>query len=252
MTGSKVALVTGSGKRRIGSYVAEALAARGYALALHYRTSAAEAAEAVAQYRRRDVEVEAFQADLTNEVAVKSLIAQTLNQFGRIDVLVNCAAVWGRKKLEHISAEDVRGQFEANTLGTFLCSQHAGLAMVNQPQGGCIINLGDWAIERPYRDYAAYFPSKGAIPTLTRTFAVELGTRNPAVRVNCILPGPVMLPPDLPETERRQAIEATLVKREGKPENVAQAVLFLIDNDFVTGVCLPVDGGRSIFAPDSV
>ena len=86
---------------------------------------------------------------------------------------------------------------------------------------------------------------------MTRNFAVELAARNPAVRVNCILPGPVMLPPDLPEAERRRAIEATLVKREGRPENIAQAVLFFIDNDFVTGVCLPVDGGRTVYAPDT-
>jgi pteridine reductase len=124
--------------------------------------------------------------------------------------------------------------------------------MVRQPEGGCIVTLGDWAIARPYLHYAAYFPSKGAIPTLTRTLAVELGVRNPRVRVNCILPGPVMLPPDLPEAERQQAINATLVKREGSAEHVAHAVLFLIDNDFVTGVCLPVDGGRTVFAPDSV
>src|SRR3989440_5413798 len=124
--------------------------------------------------------------------------------------------------------------------------------MVQQPEGGCIVTMGDWAEARPYLNYAAYFPSKGAIPALTRSLAVELGSRNPAVRVNCVLPGPVMLPLDLPEAVRRQAIEATLVKREGKPENIAQAVLFFLDNDFVTGACLPVDGGRTIFAPDSV
>jgi pteridine reductase len=125
--------------------------------------------------------------------------------------------------------------------------------MVRQAEGGCIINFGDWAEARPYLNYAAYFPSKGAIPTLTRCLAVELGSRNPRVRVNCILPGPVMLPPDLPEAERKQAIDATLVKHEGRPENVAQAVLSLIDNDFVTGVCLPVDGGRTVYAgPGSV
>jgi len=76
--------------------------------------------------------------------------------------------------------------------------------------------------------------------------AVELASRNPRVRVNAVLPGPVMMPRDLPEDVRRQAAEATLVKREGSPANVAQAVLFFIDNDFVTGVCLPVDGGRTI------
>jgi pteridine reductase len=109
--------------------------------------------------------------------------------------------------------------------------------------------LGDWAEARPYPDYAAYFPSKGAVLALTRSLAVELGLRNPKVRVNCILPGPVMLPPDLPEAERRQAINATLVKREGSPENIAQAAVALVENDFITGACLTVDGGRTIYAP---
>jgi pteridine reductase len=103
---------------------------------------------------------------------------------------------------------------------------------------------------RPYRDHAAYFTAKGAIPTMTRTMAVELAARNPRVRVNCVLPGPVMLPPDLPDAERAEAIAGTLVKREGRPENVAHAVEFLLENDFVTGICLPVDGGRSIYAPE--
>jgi pteridine reductase len=252
MSHTKVALVTGSGKRRVGWHVADALAARGYALAVHYRTSAAEAAESVAAFRARGVEAAAFAADLTDESAVRGLIDQVLAHFGRLDVLVNCAAAWQSKKLEDVTAADVRHYFETNTLGTFLCSQRAGLAMVRQPEGGCIVTLGDWAVVRPYLNYAAYFPSKGAIPTLTRCLAVELGSRNPAVRVNCILPGPVLLPPGLPEAERRQAIDATLVKREGSPESIARAVLFFLDNDFVTGVCLPVDGGRTVFAPDSV
>jgi pteridine reductase len=252
MPASRVALITGSGKRRVGSYIADALAERGYALAIHYRNSATEAEESASRFRQRGVEAAAFPADLTVETDVRRLVDQVLQRFGRIDVLVNAAAAWASKKLEDVTADDVRRYFETNTLGTFLCSQLAGLAMVQQPEGGSVINLGDWATVRPYVNYAAYFPSKGAIPTLTRTLAVELGTRNPNVRVNAILPGPVLLPPDLPEEERRQAIEATLVKREGRPENVAQAVLFFVDNDFVTGVCLPVDGGRTIFASDSV
>lgn len=250
MSSRKVALVTGSGKRRVGWHVAEALAGRGYALALHYRSSAAEATESVEAFHKRGVDAEAFGADLTEEKSVKGLVEQTLKKFGRLDVLVNCAASWKSKKLEEVTAADVRFYFETNTLGTFLCCQQAGLAMVAQKEGGNIITLGDWAIERPYLNYAAYFPSKGAIPTLTRTLAVELGTRNPNVRVNCIMPGPVFLPPDLPAEERKQSIDATLVKREGKPENIAQAVLFFLDNDFVTGVCMPVDGGRTVYAPD--
>jgi pteridine reductase len=252
MTQTRVALVTGSGKRRVGRYVAEALAGRGHAVAVHYRSSAAEAVEAVADLRARGVDADVFAADLTDERSVAALVAGVLARFGRLDVLVNCAAAFRSKPLEEVTAADVRFYFETNTVSTFLCSQQAGLAMVKQPEGGCIVTLGDWAVTRPYTGYAAYFPSKGAIPTLTRVLAVELGSRNPNVRVNCILPGPVLLPPDLPEAERRQAINATLVKREGRPENIAQAVLFFLDNDFVTGACLPVDGGRTIFAPDSV
>jgi pteridine reductase len=248
MPNRPVALVTGSGPRRVGWHVADALAARGYALAVHYRTSAAAASAAVADFTGRGVQAVAIQADLTDESAVKSLVSQTLDRFGRLDVLVTAAAVYTRKSLEQVTAADVTAQFQANTLATFLCCQHAGLAMVKQPEGGNIVTIGDWAIERPYLHYAAYFPSKGAIPTLTRTFAVELGTRNPNVRVNCVLPGPVLLPPEMPEEEKREAIAGTLLKREGSPKNVAQAVLAFIDNDFVTGTCLPVDGGRTVYA----
>jgi len=243
-----VALVTGSGKRRVGWHVAAALAARGYGLVLHYWTSSAEAAESVAEFQAQGVEVLPHQADLSDEAAVRGLVAAARQRFGRLDVLVNCAAIWRPKRLEDVSAADVRAHFDANVLGTFLCAREAGLVMVGQPEGGCIVNLGDWAEARPYPGYAAYFASKGAIPTLTRCLAVELGTRNPRVRVNCVLPGPVLLPADLPEEERREAIDATLVRREGRPENVAQAVLCLLDNDFITGASLPVDGGRTVYA----
>ena len=249
MTTQKVALVTGSGKQRIGWHVALALADRGYALAIHYRTSQVEAAETLTSLESKGIQAIALQADLTDEKAVHDLMKATLDRFGRLDVLVNCAADWKSKPLESVTADDVRHYFEVNALATFLCSQQAGLAMVKQEQGGCIITVGDWATERPYLNYAAYFASKGAIPALTRCLAVELGTRNPNVRVNCILPGPVLIPADLPEAERQQSIKATLVQREGRPDNITQAVLFLIDNDFVTGSCLTVDGGRSIFAP---
>src|SRR4029078_13306255 len=134
----------------------------------------------------------------------------------RLDVLGNCAAVYGAKRLEDVTAADVRHDFEAHLLGTILCTPTARLAMVGQPEGGCIVNFGDWALTRPYLNYAPYFASKGAIPALTRCLAVERGTRNPWVRVNCVLPGPVLFPTDMPEAERAEAIRSTLVKHEGQ------------------------------------
>jgi pteridine reductase len=244
-----VAVVTGSGKQRVGWHVADAVARRGFDVVVHYNRSAAEAKDTAEHLRGLGACVLVVQADLTDEKAVHGLVARVLAEFGRIDLLAHCAAVWRPKRLEEVTAEEVRYFFETNTLATFLCCQAVGLAMTRQASGGVIVTFGDWAETRPYLDYAAYFPSKGAIPALTRTFAVELGTRNPRVRVNGILPGPVMLPPDLPEAERAEAIAGTLVQREGSPTHIAQAVLFFYDNDFVTGACLPVDGGRSIFAP---
>ncbi|HUE73205.1 MAG TPA: SDR family oxidoreductase [Pirellulaceae bacterium] len=257
-----VALVTGSGARRVGNVIARTLAARGYRVALHANMSRDELAATVEELRaltssqtltptlsqgeRGAERVAAFTADLTDETAARKLVDDAHAHFGRLDVLVNAAAIWKPVKLEQVTAAEVRRNFEINTLATFVCSQQAGLAMINQTSGGAIINIGDWAIARPYLDYAAYFPSKGAIAALTRSLAVELAARNPRVRVNCILPGPVMLPPTLSAAERAASIAGTLLKREGTPEHVASAVVFLAENDFVTGVCLPVDGGRTI------
>ncbi len=174
----KAALVTGSGKRRVGAYVADALAERGFSLVIHYRQSEKEAEVAVARYVSRGVNAVALQADLTDEKATLGLISQTLAQFGRIDVLVNCAAIWDKKPLEDVTAADVSHYFETNTLSTFLCSQKAGLAMTQQKEGGSIITIGDWATQRPYQDHAAYFISKGTIPTMTRMLAVELAAQS--------------------------------------------------------------------------
>jgi pteridine reductase len=243
---ARVALITGAGRHRVGSAIATALAARGYQIALGYHSSAQAAQETILRLEEQGVRAQAFQADVSVEAEVDRLFDQVSGAFGRLDLLVTAAAVWQRKPLEEVTAADVRRQFEINALGTFLCCRRAGLIMVGQPEGGAIVTIGDWAIARPYPDYPAYFAAKGTIPTITRSMAVELARRNPAVRVNCILPGPVMLPPDLAPEDRQEAIAGTLVRREGRPEHIAHAVIFLAENDFVTGVCLPVDGGRTI------
>ena len=243
-----VALVTGAG-RRIGNGVARELAARGYRVVLHANNSFAAARQTADELTAAGGEAIAVAADLRDPAATRAMIAQARDHFGSLDALVNSAAVWKASPLEQVAVDGLREHFETNTLGTFFCCQQAGLIMVAQSEGGAIVNVGDWAISRPYRDYAAYFAAKGSIPTLTRTFAVELGSRNPRVRVNAVLPGPVLLPEEMQPAERQRVIEATLAKREGTVAELAAAIVFLLENRFVTGVCLPVDGGRSVFAP---
>jgi pteridine reductase len=238
----RVALVTG-GAARVGNVVVRQLAAHGYRVAIHANRSLDRAGELAAELNNAGQIAAAFGAELRDERATRAMIDQVHNYFGRLDLLVNNAATWSPTPLATATADDVRRFFEVNTVSTFVCCRHAGLLMAAQPSGGAIVNIGDWATARPYPDYAPYFASKGAIPTLTRAFAVELA---PRVRVNAILPGPVLLPEELSPEVRQRAIAGTLVRRAGRPEHVAQAVLFFAENDFVTGVCLPVDGGRSI------
>jgi pteridine reductase len=241
-----VALITGAGRRRIGNVVARSLAEAGYAVGIHYHSSRGAAEETVENIEVAGGVAACFQADVSAEDQVKRLFDEHLRRFGRLDVLVASAAIWEPRSLEETTADDVRRHFDINALGTFLCCRRGGLIMAGQEQGGAIVTIGDWANARPYQNYAAYFVSKGAIPTMTRDLAVELAARNPEVRVNAILPGPVMLPEDVPEEERQRVVAGTLVKREGTPESVAHTVLYLVENDYVTGVCIPVDGGRTI------
>lgn len=237
-----VALVTG-GAVRVGRVIVAELASRGYRVAVHANTSLDRAQELVDQLRNEGREASAFGADLRDEDATRAMIDRVRRHYGQLDALVNNAAVWSPTPLLTVAADDVRRLFEVNTIATFVCCQHAGLLMAEQESGGAIVNVGDWATARPYRDYSAYFVSKGAIPTLTRMFAVELA---PKVRVNAVLPGPVLIPEHFSAAERREVTEATLLRRAGQPEPIAEAVAFLIENQFITGTCLPVDGGRTI------
>jgi len=242
MSEQSVALVTG-GAARVGAAIVRALAASGYRVAIHANRSLDRATELVSELAEAGHEAAAFGAELRDEDATRAMVDRARRHYGRLDLLVNNAANWAPTPLETVAADDVRRFFEVNTVSTFVCCQHAGLLMAEQPDGGAIVNIGDWATARPYRDYSAYFVSKGAIATMTRMFAIELA---PRVRVNAVLPGPVLMPEQLPRAVRERAVQGTLVGRAGRPENIAHAVLFLVENDFVTGVCLPVDGGRTI------
>lgn len=261
-SGKRVALVTG-GARRVGKACAIELAGRGFDLAIHANTSIDDArwlADELAA--RRGVACEAYQAELTEDKAAIGLVQQVIERFGRLDALVNCAAIWPKKDLDETTFEDVRRCLEVNTVSVFALAKAAGLRMADQAEGGVIVNLGDAALAhdgQPYPGYAGYHPSKAAIPGMTRALAVEFAARNPRVRVNAVLPGPVLcdtLPREPEESaERRrhtraQSLSATLEGDAdasdagcGRAEHVAHAVAFLLDNPFANGVCLPIDGG---------
>ena len=244
-----VAVITGCGRRRLGFVIAQALARRGWAIGIHYHRSEQGAKALAAEFAEAGIPAMPMRADVTDEDQVRALVARVEAWRGRIDAWVNTASIWRPIALEEVTSQDILEDFRVNTLGTFLCCQHAGQVMVRQAAGGCIVNLGDWAIDRPYVDHATYFTAKGAIPTLTRVFAAELASRNPRVRVNCIHPGPVMFPADMTPAEQQAIVDATLLKSADDPQSIATAVEFLIDSPFVTGICVPVDGGRSIYAP---
>ncbi|MBI4149514.1 SDR family oxidoreductase [Candidatus Woesearchaeota archaeon] len=232
----KTVLVTGSAGR-VGKQIALFLAGKGADIVVHYLHSDAEAQRTAAEIRRKNVQAIAVRADLTQENDVAQLFAAARKSLGRVDVLVNSAAAY--RKTAHPAAADLDFFYQTNVRSGYLCS----LSFAKQAKKGAIVNIGDWAIGRPYKNYLPYLISKGAIPTMTRAFAKELA---PGIRVNCILPGPVLLPKGISAAERREAVAGTLVGHIGRPLDIAQAVAFLIENEFVTGACIHVDGGRSL------
>lgn len=208
-----------------------------------------ETAERLAQgWQRAGVRCMVTQGDISDMQGMERAVDSIVATFGRLDVAVHCAAIWEWKSLEQTTSEDIRRNFEINTLGSYAVAKAAGLQMVEQEAGGGIVLIGDWAVARPYRDFSAYFAGKGAIETIVRSMAVELATRNPSVRVNGILPGPVMLDPSIDAEGAERIRRACLLQRHGQPEHVAQAAFFLARHEFITGVCLPVDGGRTIWS----
>jgi len=222
-------------------------------VALHANTSADRAERAAESWPARfDRSAHVVLGSLESDETCERIVDDTQRHFGRLDILVNSAAVWTPTPLEKVTGDEVRRYFQINSVAPFLCARAAARYMADQPTGGSIVNLGDWATVRPYADHAAYFPSKGAVETMTRSLAVELGHRQPRLRVNCIAPGPVMLGPDVPEETVEKLRESTIVRRIGDPADVAGAVVFLCESTFVTGVCLPVDGGRRIYAADGL
>jgi NAD(P)-dependent dehydrogenase (short-subunit alcohol dehydrogenase family) len=237
----KVALVTG-GAKRIGKAIVMALANRGCKLVVHYHTSQAEAEETVQELLASGHEASAVQADITQEAEVDRMIETVVAQFGRIDVLVNNAAVFFRTPVDTLTIEEWEQIMEVNLTGTFLCAHKIGLRM-REWGWGHIINMADVAGLRPWADYIPYSVSKACVITFTQGLAMELA---PEVMVNAVVPGPVLFQDDTPEEVRQREINKTLVKRAGTPEEVAEVVVFVAESDYSTGSLFHVDGGRSL------
>jgi NAD(P)-dependent dehydrogenase (short-subunit alcohol dehydrogenase family) len=246
-----VVVITGSGAARVGRCIAEVFVRQQFRLAVHTHHCSQAAEQFVESLNRLAPSAILLVGSVDEETSVSHWTQQTLEAFQRVDVLVTSAAIWDPIPLEETGKLDFEKFFAVNSLGMALCNKHFGLTMTKQKLGGAVINISDWATQRPYRDFAAYFLSKGSVETLTRTMAVELACRNPCVRVNALLPGPVLLSDQVSEIRRQRIREECLLKREGTPEDVASAALFLATSPFITGVCLPVDGGRSIYAGPS-
>ena len=236
----RVALVTGAGKR-VGRAVALGLAERGAAIAIHYRSSQAEAEAGVARIAAHGGRAQAFAANLESVAEIERMVAQVLAAFGRIDVLVNSASVFYRKPLEELTEHDWDVNLDTNLKAPFFLAKFAGAAMRRQGAGK-IVNIGDWAGIRPYNNYLPYTVSKSGLIGLTRALAKALA---PEVQVNCVALGPVMPPEDYDAAEIERLKQATLTKTLGTPEDVARAVLYLCEGtDFTTGSTLMLDGGR--------
>ncbi|MDE2990502.1 MAG: SDR family oxidoreductase [Chloroflexota bacterium] len=235
-------VVTG-GAIRVGRHVAGRLAERGANIVVNYRTSAREAEGAVAEFRGQGVGSLAVQADVSTHAGVQAILDAAIAEFGSVEVLLNNASIYGPTPFDELDEADFDRNIAVNLKGPYLGCCLFGRHM--QAQGrGKIVNVADWAVERPYVNYAPYFVAKGGVVALTRVMAKELA---PAVQVNAVAPGPILMPADFDQETIRAVEQATPLGRIGDPEDIAQTVLYLVEGtDFVTGAVLPVDGGRTV------
>ena len=237
----KVALITGGA--RIGQVVARALATRGCSLALTYRGSRDSAEATASAAKAAGVNAVALRADAVDESQVRAAVLETEKSLGRLDILINMASTY--VKTPNPTASDWSAALDSNAKSAFLFSIHAAPIM-RKSGGGRIVNFSDWlpASGRPhYKNYTPYFASKAAVAALTQSLAVEFA---PDILVNAIAPGPIMAPPDITPEDNQRVIDATPLARWGGADEIAKAVLFLVDTDFVTGECIRVDGGRHL------
>lgn len=234
-------LITGAAQR-VGRAVALNLAAQGANIAFSYYSDAEPWRESCAQIEAAGAQALAAKADVTRRAEVDALIAAAMQRFGRIDVLINNASVWLKKPALEISEAEWDAELDLNVKAPFMMAQAVAPHMLAAGRG-LIVNITDLSAFQTWAGYAHHSASKAALVALTRVLALEWA---PAVRVNAIAPGTVLLPDDADEAKRQWAVERSALKRIGSPDDVARTVRYLIEEDFATGSVYFVDGGRSL------
>ncbi|HUG42576.1 MAG TPA: SDR family oxidoreductase, partial [Longimicrobiales bacterium] len=234
----KFALVTGAG-HRVGRALALGLARAGASVAVHYNRSEADARETVRLAEARGVASFALRADLSDADACGALVAAAAQRLGGLDILVNSASLFESAAFDEITAEDWDRVQAVNVRAPFLLTRAA--APLLRARRGVVVNIADLAGVQAWRRFAHHGVSKAALIHLTRVSARALA---PEVRVNCIVPGTVLPPEDYTEEEVRRAAERAALQRIGTPEDVVEALLFLVRSEFSTGSVVAVDGGR--------
>lgn len=234
-----VALVTGAG-HRVGRALALALGAEKMRVAVHYNASAADADETVSLITKAGGIAKSFRADLAEPDAPAHLVHEVVTDIGPLNVLVNSAAVMKRHPFGSVTAKDWDETFSLNLRAPFLLSQAAAAQM---PNGGAIVNIADLAAFETWPSYVPHSISKAGIVKMTEGLARVLA---PAIRVNAIAPGAVLLPDDWSDKTGERLSDTTPLHRLGDPQDVVDAMLYLLRADYVTGETIVVDGGRRV------
>jgi len=243
-TSGKVALITGG--KRIGAVVATTLAKAGVDVALVYNRSRDEADETSAAVRTLGGRAFPVQADVTSAPACQYAVDATIRELGRIDILINMASLYMAKPFDTLTADDWDRQLSVDLRASYLFAR-AVVPEMRKRGGGRIINFADWvaASARPrYTGYLPYYVAKAGVKALTEALALELAADQ--ILVNAIAPGPILAPPDMSTEESDAVVRKTPLGRWGGEDEIAKAVMFLVESDFVTGETIRVDGGRHV------
>jgi pteridine reductase len=240
---NKIALVTG-GARRVGKAIAIALARSGGRVIITYNASADEAAITVGEIERSSGQATAVQCDQRDLAAIDRLFDRLRLENARLDLLVNNAAIMERRSALAITPDDWSRVIDTNLRGPFFMAQRAAQWMLTTG-GGVIVNIADLSALHPWPSYLTHTISKSGLVAMTQGLALALA---PSIRVNAIAPGPVLKPDEWSDERWGALIDALPLQRGGTPEDVAEAVLYCVRSDFMTGQTIVLDGGRSLKA----